>query len=218
MSTNAASQRTRRLICLAINLAIVFMELYACYMSFLMHGGLMFQYYTEDSNIFAMLASACMSVYIIQSLRNESGAVPMWIRLIKYMSTCCLTVTLLVVIFVLIPTMKQFSPMDLLFSGSMLFQHTLCPILAIVSFLLLEHEPPLTKRHALYALIPTIIYAVVSVILNILRVMEGPYPFLYVYKQPVYMSVIWFIAIVGGAYLLALALRALNARLAPREE
>ena len=46
----------------------------------------------------------------------------------------------------------------------------------------------------------TIAYAIVFITLNILKVYEGPYPFLMVYKQPVYMSIIWFILIVGGAF------------------
>jgi hypothetical protein len=33
--------------------------------------------------------------------------------------------------------------------------------------------------------------------------MDGPYPFLHVYEQPVYMSIIWFAAILGGAYFMA---------------
>ena len=37
--------------------------------------------------------------------------------------------------------------------------------------------------------------------------MVGPYPFLHVYEQPVWASVLWFIAIPGGAYLIALLLR-----------
>ena len=46
----------------------------------------------------------------------------------------------------------------------------------------------------------TIAYAIVFITLNILKVYEGPYPFLMVYKQPVYMSIVWFILIVGGAF------------------
>ena len=216
MNADASAAKRRKLLCLFINLAVVIMELRAFILSFGNNGFLLFQFYTEDSNLFAMVSGACLSVYIILDLYKGGVPVPMWVRLIKYMSTCCLTVTLLVVVFVLIPTMRQLSPAQLLFSGSMLFQHTLCPILAIVSFLFLEHEPPLLKKHAFYALIPTVIYAVVTTALTALRVMKGPYPFLFVYEQPAYMSVIWFVIIVGGAYLLALGLRALNSKLSRR--
>jgi len=39
------------------------------------------------------------------------------------------------------------------------------------------------------------IYAVVIVICNILRIIEGPYPFLRVYDQPIYMTILYAIGI-----------------------
>lgn len=36
--------------------------------------------------------------------------------------------------------------------------------------------------------------------------MSGPYPFLRVYDQPIWTSACWFVAIAGGAYLVALAI------------
>lgn len=50
------------------------------------------------------------------------------------------------------------------------------------------------------ALIPTIIYAVITTSLNIAKVMYGPYPFLYVYEQSVGMSVFWCILIISIEY------------------
>ncbi len=63
--------------------------------------------------------------------------------------------------------------------------------------------PPSERKYRLFALTPTILYAAVAVTLNIAKVMDGPYPFLHVYEQPVYMSIIWFAAILGGAYFMA---------------
>ena len=59
-------------------------------------------------------------------------------------------------------------------------------------------------------MIPTIIYAAVMIVLNLLKVLRGPYPFLYVYEQPIYMSVIWAVAILALTYILGLILRVLN--------
>ena len=36
--------------------------------------------------------------------------------------------------------------------------------------------------------------------------MSGPYPFLRVYDQPIWTPACWFVAIAGGAYLVALAI------------
>ena len=44
----------------------------------------------------------------------------------------------------------------------------------------------------------------VTVTVNaILKIVDGPYPFLQVYKNGVYMSLIWFLLIVGGSFLLS---------------
>ena len=40
-------------------------------------------------------------------------------------------------------------------------------------------------------------------ILNIAKLYVGPYPFLHVYEQPVYMTVFWIFAIIGGNVLIA---------------
>ena len=74
----------------------------------------------------------------------------------------------------------------------------------------LKKEPHLDAKSAFTATIPTLIYAIVLIILNILGVVDGPYPFLRVMNQPVYMSFVWFIVIVGGAFFLALLLQKLN--------
>ena len=61
------------------------------------------------------------------------------------------------------------------------------------------------------AWIPTVIYAVVVVILNILKLLEGPYPFLYVYKQPWYISLVWAVGIVGANLLCAFLMHLIRA-------
>ena len=49
----------------------------------------------------------------------------------------------------------------------------------------------------------TIVYAIPVLILNIAKLYVGPYPFLHVYEQPVYMSVFWILAILGGNVVIA---------------
>lgn len=73
----------------------------------------------------------------------------------------------------------------ILFSDSMLYQHFLSPVIAIAGFLLLEKEPHLSFRMTFFAMIPTLIYAVVLYPLNIAGVVDGPYPFLQVRKNTV---------------------------------
>ena len=84
---------------------------------------------------------------------------------------------------------------------------TILPVALIV--LVALERPALPLRDAAIAVIPTLIYAIIALILNLARRMDGPYPFLRVYRQPVSASAFWFAAILGGNYLIALAVRAM---------
>ena len=55
-----------------------------------------------------------------------------------------------------------------------------------------------------------IITNIVLVIFNLLKIVDGPYPFLQIYNQSIIASILWFIAIVGGAACFSLIIRFLN--------
>ena len=59
-------------------------------------------------------------------------------------------------------------------------------------------------------MIPTLIYAIVLIILNIKGIVDGPYAFLRFNFQPLYQSVLWFILIVGITYPIGLVLNKLK--------
>ncbi len=91
----------------------------------------------------------------------------------------------------------------------MLYHHTLCPILAILSIAFLEKYDGINATQGLYF---TIIYAIIMITLNVLKIVEGPYPFLLVYKQPVIHSIIWTILILAITYAIALILKKVNGK------
>lgn len=64
------------------------------------------------------------------------------------------------------------------------------------------YQHDLKKNMAAVSLTPTIIYAIISTSLNIAKMMHGPYSFLYVYEQPIWMSVMYVFLIIGIAYLI----------------
>lgn len=196
-----------------VNAVIVVLELVGHITSALEIGFGMLQYYTQDSNLLGLFAAAIWLVYAIVALKAGTDTVPHWVMLLKYMAACCMTVTLLVVLFVLGPNPDMGGLRSLLLDGTMLYHHFLCPVLAILSFLFLERAPELQKRHTLDALLPTLAYALVTVLLNVARVMEGPYPFLLVYEQPTWLSIVWCAVILGGAYGVAWLLRMGNQKL-----
>ena len=191
-----------RLVCaLCANLLIVILEIIALILSLIEQGPASFLFYTQDSNYLAMAASLLFCVYAVKEMR-EKGVVPVWLYSLRYITVSCLMVTFFVVVFVLMPMMGEYA-LVMLYRGSMLYQHTLCPFLAVFSFFVFEMKSVLPKTDIIKALIPTFIYALITIILNICKVVNGPYPFLMVYSQPWYMSILWCIIILGIASILA---------------
>lgn len=212
---------TRKQIITAIimNLAIVVMAVIGAVNNYIyqdMKWGMLI-YYTCNSNLLGALACGILVIFYIRMLRTGEK-LPGWAVILKYLAVCCLTITCLVTVFILTPTMAidaslydlDVTQMSLGASAKMMFlgnvtlyHHLLDPLLAFFSFMWFEPLPCSAKKSLGFALIPTTIYAVVSITLNILRVWHGPYPFLYVYEQPLLMSFVWFIVVFGGAALIS---------------
>lgn len=178
-----------------------------------------FEYYTQDSNVFAAIASLLFVVFLISKKNIEE--IPVWVLMLRYISTTCLVVTFLVVAFVLIPMMNNGDLLNTikisLFSNAMLFHHFLCPIICTISFIFFEGDRRLNKKKTIYfALIPTMIYGTILLVLNIAKIVVGPYPFLMVYAQAWYMVVIWLVVILVGDYLISRFILLWNQQRAPR--
>ena len=184
------------------NAAVFVLEVIAVCFNLREGGFSVFRYYTVESNVLAGL----VSLYYVVCFFVGRGEVPRWMARARFYATCCLTITFLVVVFVLAPMLEGYTLWRLLTQGSMLYQHLLCPVLAIVSFIVFERDGRLTKRDILRSLCPTALYALVTVPLNVARVMRGPYPFLLVYEQPVWASVLWVFVIFGLAAAIATGL------------
>ncbi len=190
---------------IAVNSIIIILELIGCCISIIGTRGSSLIYYTVLSNLLGLVSSCC---YVVSALRGE---IPRWVTMLRYCSAVCLTVTFLVVIFVLVPMALPYGTAgDILYKGAQIYHHILCPILTFVSFVFLEGGEKLSAVHILIAAAPTLAYAVVTIILNLLKVIHGPYPFLHVYEQPWFMSVIWFTVIVGSSAGIAAVCRVLR--------
>lgn len=192
------------IISLIINILIIIMEIIAIILSYQKHNFTFVKFYTQDSNVFALITSLIYVVYIILLNKNKISQLPKWLTLLKFMSTCMLTLTFLVVIFVLVPMTNNLKEayIEMLFKGSSLFMHFLCPILAFITFVNFDEKVDISLKNTTIVLIPTIVYAVITICLNFMKLLDGPYPFLRVYNQPWYISIVWAIAIIGIAYLI----------------
>ena len=205
----STSSKAKLSLSLALNLAVAVLSAVGTALSFNAHGLGMFQFYTVDSNVFAMLACLVYAGFLIRQLAGGRRP-PVWAVMTKYASVCCLGVTFLVVVTILAPFSGPHGYRMMLLYNDMLYHHLFCPVLAALSFFLFDRVPFRAARAARLALLPTALYAAVIVVLNLARVIVGPYPFLKVYQQPVYASVLWVVLILGGAYAIAWALARLR--------
>lgn len=210
---------------------LVVMELIVVNYVSAFHGGLkMFIYYTDCSNVLCLLVSAIFVVFMLPALSKgrTSGFVstymmqhykgeaemPRWISMIRYIASCCLMLTFLVVLFVLGP---KDGYEDQLLGGVHLINHVIAPVLSLMSFLLLETAEPLPKKAPFYAIIPTMIYAVILIGMNVAGLTAGPYFFLRVHDQSLVTTVLWIIVLLGGNYLISwLVMKAYNAMISGR--
>ena len=186
---------------LYLNLIIVILEIIGFIITIGVNKRIGYEYYTQDSNILALISSLLFVILLI-----SKKDIPRWLQLFKYMTTICLTVTFLVVIFILAP-MLEFNFGYLLFHNELLYQHLLCPVLSIITFLLFDNICILKRRDSFLGISLTTLYAIILVTLNYFELVSGPYPFLMVHKQSIFMSIFWFITILGLAYLIAFLLR-----------
>lgn len=218
-------ERLLKSLSLCINILLAVMEfvglvlMVKLYQSYNLHPLGWLKYYTQLSNIFSMFAAISVAIFAARDLKNNTDSTPDLVRILKFSSACCLVQTLLVTMFVLAPMGMMGGFVPLMFQGPNLYHHFLCPIVSVLSLVFLEKGEKLTLRHCVYALVPTLIYGMVSVTLNLFKIWHGPYPFLYVYEQPFYMSMIWTVVILGGAFAITLLVRLLaNLRIKIKKE
>ena len=120
--------------------------------SLLSSRGLMsLKYYTTLSNIFAGIAAVIMIVVLA---RTKSGKVPVWAAVTKFASVVTVSVTFLVTLFFLAPTMG----IGGLYKGELMFMHAVGPVLTVVSFFMNRDLPEMNPSSALWATLPTILY------------------------------------------------------------
>ena len=105
-------------------------------------------YFTVDSNILCGIAS----LMVILSFMFSNT--PKWVVCLKLMATTAVTITFLVVMFMLGPAMGY----KLMFMGANIYMHLLTPILAIISFIFFDPIKSIKGKDNFYSVIPVFIY------------------------------------------------------------
>ena len=196
----------KKQIAIILNLWLLVMEVMGFVIAIRNNGIKILGFYTQESNLILLIATIFYLASMFGNDMLENVKVKKWVAMFKYVGVCLVAVTFAVVVFAFVPMCIPYggkAVYDVLFGGANFCHHFGCPIFALVSYLFFENDFIPDVKSALIAMVPTLLYAIVATTLNILKIIEGPYPFLYVYEQPVFVSVLWFIGIPLGGFLFA---------------
>ena len=183
-----AKNNKKLLISVILNFLIVLFEIVGVVLSLKRRGVEAFLYYTELTNYLTLLISLLYVIVGIIVLKNNSK-IPSWLINIRYASTVGLILTFMVVLCILVPlTPSEF--VFYFFGDSNLYQHFICPILAVISFIFFERFAAIKKTVIWYGVFPTLIYGLILISLNACKIIIGPYPFFFVYDFPWYITVL----------------------------
>ena len=194
------ANRIRLALMLLLDILMIAAEVDALFYYWKARGVRMFIYYTQDSNILALITCiVCAILGIIGLVRGYR--LPGWTRKLRFCASGCLMLTMIVAAFVIVPVDKKRTYANFMFSGKYLWLHTICPVIMFVQ-LYLHEGPRLGERHAITTLLPTVIYGGILLFLNAKGVCSGPYHFLKVRGQEMYITVMGCIAVLAIAYLI----------------
>ena len=145
----------KKKIALILNIIILVLELIGFGKSIFVDHNIAIEYYTNDSNLLALISSL---LFIIFYKKDKE-----LVKDISFVSTSCLTVTILVVIFVLCP-MYKYNYKLLMFTNEFLIFHTLVPIISIISYVAFEDKSSKNYLGLAFTIIYSIIFSASSLI------------------------------------------------------
>ena len=183
----------------ALHIILLFLELIARIHDMQVFGLRMLTYYTIDSNILQMLVSAA-TVYLIMTKKDQMG--PAGLAVLHLICAVSLTITFLIALFVLAP--QEGFAYYFLWNVAPI-NHLIGPLISIITFLFMEKSPTLPKAAVFAPMGATILYGIIALILNGVRLLDGPYFFLRVYDTSPGTIILWFCIIA----ILCMALSAL---------
>ena len=192
----------KKKIALVLHLVLIVLDMIGLVYCIFEYGGKFIQFYTNLSNIMALIISSISAFYIYLDLKYNTNNTPRYIKKLRYFVTVCLSITFSVVAFVLAPPSGIGGFIYFFTHGSALYHHLLVPVISFALLFLEDNKLKFTDTF--YALIPTVLYGVVMLILNAIGYLFGPYPFLMITLNPPIESVASISLIVVLAYLLGL--------------
>lgn len=170
-----------------INLILVILEVIAFAHDVYAFKFGLFEWYTVDSNVLQLIISGFVIFYVV-----KDKPFPKILTVAHFISAVGLTVTFLIAAFVLAPEggipyyfLNDVAPIN----------HFIGPLLSVISLLFLEKVEKLPLSTIIWPAAASLFYGVITLVLNALRIMDGPYFFLKVYEQSAGVIVTWFVII-----------------------
>ena len=191
---------------LVLHLFIVVLETIAVIYLLAVEGPAVFRYYTVLSNMLMLAASAW---YL--SCFFGKKEIPVALTVLHLSAAVCLTVTFLIAAFVLMPQ-STFAYYFLDNVAPIL--HFISPVLSVVTLMLSREEIP--KYGVVVPALLTILYGIIALLLNIAKLLVGPYFFLEVYSTPAGTIAMWFAIIFVLCVILTVAYMFIHSKIRKR--
>ena len=131
------------------------------------------KYYTVDSNILMGIAALAAAAAQRRVLRGKAAEVPLPVQLLKLAGTVSVTLTMLITIFFLGPTLGKTYGFFFLFANASLFLHLINPLAAVFAFLRYERSDRIPFRLTPAGVLPTVLYAIYYIPLTLAHVGGG---------------------------------------------
>lgn len=136
-------------------------------------GVAMLRYFTVDSNILLGVVTLVAAIGQWGVLKGKKAEISTLTYALILMGTASVTLTMLVTVFFLTPTMAPIFGLFGLFTNSNFFMHLFNPVLAIVAFVGFEKTKKLQFKHVFAGIVPMLIYAVYYVAVSVVHSTGG---------------------------------------------
>lgn len=128
----------------------------------------MFKFFTVDSNVLLGIVALLVAVEEYRVMKGKKEELSSKSYILKLVGTVGVTLTMLVTVFFLAPTMGMG-----VFYNSNLFLHVINPLLSIVTFVFFEKSLKIGFVHTFTGIIPMVIYACYYVTVTLMHAPGG---------------------------------------------
>lgn len=133
------------------------------------NGLAMFKFFTIDSNFIMGIIALVCAIKEIKVLKGEIKDLSSLYYILKIMGTVGVTLTMLVTIFFLAPTMG----LAVCYAGPNLLLHIINPVLSILVFTLYEKNNLIKYKHTFTATLPLVFYSIYYISLTLIHTTDG---------------------------------------------